>query len=214
MQMAQGLPLNPHLQEYYRRVIAARRDIGAVVASLVAQGAGGATSEIIEVARWGFYQETLGGAVYWDSVTGAQFVDKRILDKYRQLGAELSFLGYPIAHNAFAADGVGMFSRFQHGVIHWHPATGAVESLPTNYNCGNPTGPMSSIEIQTYGSPGGKWSKRTLTFSIDPSQAILSRIFSLNDVINQIVAAFAQWRAASNFILNFTRVAAGGDIRL
>ncbi|HEY7068053.1 MAG TPA: hypothetical protein VII06_41765 [Chloroflexota bacterium] len=120
-------PLNPHLHDYYNRREAAERDIGAVVASLVAQGAGGATSGITEVANQGFYQETLGGAVYWSFGTGAHFIDRRILDRYRQLGGDISFLGYPVTHNAFAADGVGMFSRFKNGVIYWHPDIGAFE---------------------------------------------------------------------------------------
>jgi hypothetical protein len=75
----------------------------------------------------GFYQETIGGAVYWFFGIGAHFIDKRILDRYRQLGGDGSFLGYPVTHNAFGADGVGMFRRFEHGVIYWHPNIGAFE---------------------------------------------------------------------------------------
>lgn len=120
-------PLNPHLPDYYNRRRAAERDIGAVVAELERQGAGGATSGVIELANQGFYQETVGGAVYWSFGTRAHFIDRRILDRYQQLGADVSFLGYPVTHNAFAADGVGMFSRFKHGVIYWHPQIGAFE---------------------------------------------------------------------------------------
>ena len=120
-------PLNPHLPDYYNRRRAAERDIGVVVASLVAQGAGGATSAVKELANQGFCQETVGGAVYWSFRTRAQFIDSRILARYRQLGGDVSVLGYPVSHNAFAADGVGMFSLFQQGVIYWHPQVGAFE---------------------------------------------------------------------------------------
>ena len=56
---------------------------------------------------------------------GAHLIDKRILVLYRQHGGDVSPLAYPVTHNAFAPDGVGMFSRFEHGTIYWHPDTGA-----------------------------------------------------------------------------------------
>lgn len=125
------MPQEPHVPNiygsYYRRQReAAIRDIAAVVAELERQGVGGATSDVKDVAirGVGFYQETVGGAVYWSRSTNAHFIDNRILNRYRQLGADSSFLGYPVTHNAFASDNVGMFSNFEHGSIYWTPRTG------------------------------------------------------------------------------------------
>lgn len=123
--MPQGVP-NLFGSFYQRQREAATRDIAAVVAELVRQGSGGPTSAVISVDTTGvgFYQEMPGGAIYWSRPTKAHLIDKRILDCYRRLNAQASVLGYPLSDNAFAADGVGMFSHFEHGSIYWTPRTG------------------------------------------------------------------------------------------
>lgn len=41
------------------------------------------------------------------------------------MGAENSWLGYPVADEVGLPDGVGRMSRFEHGWIYWHPRYGA-----------------------------------------------------------------------------------------
>lgn len=50
-----------------------------------------------------------------------------ILAKYRELHAYDGFLGYPTTDEHDTGDGVGRFSRFQHGAVYWSPATGPHE---------------------------------------------------------------------------------------
>jgi len=50
-----------------------------------------------------------------------------ILAKYQELGAESSFLGYPVTDESGTPDGIGRFNHFQAGSIYWTPATGAHE---------------------------------------------------------------------------------------
>jgi hypothetical protein len=75
--------------------------------------------------------------------------------------------------------------------------------------CGNPTGPMGDVDILTFGSPGGRWSRGMLTFSINADRSNLPA----NVVNNIISSAFAQWQAVSPFF-NFTQVGANGNIQL
>ena len=75
--------------------------------------------------------------------------------------------------------------------------------------CGNPTGSMSDIQILTFGSPGGRWSRGMLTFSINAAGSSLS-----SHVVNNIISdAFTQWQSVSPFF-NFTQVAANGNIQV
>ena len=50
-----------------------------------------------------------------------------IRELWKNLGAEKSFLGYPITDELIAEDGAGRFSHFQGGSIYWTPKTGAHE---------------------------------------------------------------------------------------
>jgi hypothetical protein len=65
------------------------------------------------------------GAIYWTAETGAHVVKNGIREHWGALGWELSYLGYPMTDEAPCADGVGYFSRFEHGSILWSPTTGA-----------------------------------------------------------------------------------------
>lgn len=75
--------------------------------------------------------------------------------------------------------------------------------------CGTPTRSMNGVQIQTFGSPGGRWSRGMLTFSINAAGSNLSA----NVVNNTISGAFAQWQAISPFF-NFTQVGANADIQI
>nr|WP_280357732.1 hypothetical protein [Nocardia otitidiscaviarum] len=65
-----------------------------------------------------------GGTIYW-KLNEAYFVAGAIRDKWGETGWESGYLGYPISDEAATADGTGRFNRFEHGMIYWHPDTGA-----------------------------------------------------------------------------------------
>lgn len=78
----------------------------------------------------GWVQTFQGGRVYRSPfLEGFQVasINGLILDRWLALGGPNSVLGFPIADEAVASDGVGRFSVFQNGVIYWHPNTGAFD---------------------------------------------------------------------------------------
>lgn len=75
----------------------------------------------------GRFSNFQGGVVYWTPATGAHEVHGAILARYLQLGAEKSFLGYPVS-DEIAGAGQARVSNFQHGQIAWSPAHGAATS--------------------------------------------------------------------------------------
>ncbi len=66
-----------------------------------------------------------GGAIYWSPLTGAHEIHGSIYDKWKSMGLERSFLGYPITDERPLPDGNGSISYFQGGAIVWTPVTGA-----------------------------------------------------------------------------------------
>lgn len=84
----------------------------------------------------GRYNNFQGGVIYWTGSTGAWEVQGAILDKWRSLGAEQSYLGYPVS------DEMGLtippftdtfrVSRFQFGDILWTADSGATD-IPQSY---------------------------------------------------------------------------------
>lgn len=78
----------------------------------------------------GWVQLFQGGRIYRSPILeGFQVasINGLILDRWLALGGPDSALGFPIADEAIASDGIGRFSIFQNGVIYWHPAHGAWE---------------------------------------------------------------------------------------
>ncbi len=75
----------------------------------------------------GRFNHFMGGSIFWHPDTGAHEVHGAIRAKYFELGAEASFLGYPITHETKTPDGVGRFNHFQGGSIYWTPRTWAHE---------------------------------------------------------------------------------------
>ncbi|WP_260680145.1 LGFP repeat-containing protein [Corynebacterium glutamicum] len=89
-------------------------------------------SNPVDGERNGWVQTFQGGRVYRSPFSeGFQIasINGLILDRWLELGGPDSYLGFPIADEAVASDGVGRFSIFQHGAIYWHPETGAWEVL-------------------------------------------------------------------------------------
>jgi LGFP repeat len=75
----------------------------------------------------GFYREYEHGAIFWRRDLGSHGVYGIIYKKYRALGAEGGFLGYPTTDRTLGLDGIGAFNHFEGGSIYWHPAAGAHE---------------------------------------------------------------------------------------
>ncbi|WP_139306691.1 reprolysin-like metallopeptidase [Modestobacter sp. DSM 44400] len=66
-----------------------------------------------------------GGAVYWTPAIGTQPVNGAILARWKALGAENSFLGYPVSTAQCGKRNGGCEQQFQAGAMYWSPATGA-----------------------------------------------------------------------------------------
>ncbi|AKA95717.1 LGFP repeat-containing protein [Corynebacterium ulcerans] len=52
-------------------------------------------------------------------------IQGRIYDKWQELGAQNSSLGYPITSEASTPDGIGRYNLFQNGIMVWNPKFGA-----------------------------------------------------------------------------------------
>ncbi len=82
------------------------------------------TNETITPDRIGRFNAFEGGSIYWSPGTGAHAVYGAILARWRALGWELSYLGYPTS-SEFAVPG-GRRTNFERGYIQWDARTGAV----------------------------------------------------------------------------------------
>jgi uncharacterized protein with LGFP repeats len=67
------------------------------------------------------------GSIYWRSDIGAFEVHGAIRDKWKALGWENGFVGYPLTDELGSPDGRGRYSVFQGANIYWTPQTGAHE---------------------------------------------------------------------------------------
>lgn len=78
----------------------------------------------------GGVQDFQGGQIYRRPVLrggDSAAITGAILQRWNQIGATTSMLGFPIKDEAKTPDGVGRFSEFEAGSIYWSPATGAWE---------------------------------------------------------------------------------------
>ena len=75
----------------------------------------------------GRFSHFQGGSIYWHPGVGTFEVHGAIRQKYLELGAEASFLGYPTTNESTTPDGVGRYNHFQAGSIYWTPSTWAHE---------------------------------------------------------------------------------------
>lgn len=71
----------------------------------------------------GFSRSFQAGAIYWHPNTGAHALHGPILARWRELGAETGFLGFPSSDMAPGTDvrAEGFFAHFQGGSIYWSP---------------------------------------------------------------------------------------------
>lgn len=75
----------------------------------------------------GSFQHYVNGSIYYHPNTGAHEVHGLIKARWKSLGWERSFLGYPKTDETKTPDGIGRFNHFQGGSIYWSPASGAWE---------------------------------------------------------------------------------------
>ncbi|MGW0250752.1 alpha/beta hydrolase-fold protein [Nocardia goodfellowii] len=74
--------------------------------------------------RDGAVQAFEGGPIYYSPKTGVFRVQGQILDKYKQMGYENGWLGFPASEEQPLKD-FGRYSRFEGGYIYWSPLSGA-----------------------------------------------------------------------------------------
>src|SRR5262245_12391566 len=77
----------------------------------------------------GRYQHFAGGSIYWHPNTGAREVHGLIRGRYRELGWETSYLGYPMTDEIATFDRGGRVNKFQGGELIWRPATNKVSEV-------------------------------------------------------------------------------------
>jgi L,D-peptidoglycan transpeptidase YkuD (ErfK/YbiS/YcfS/YnhG family) len=73
----------------------------------------------------GRYNHFQGGSIYWSPPSGAHAVWGAILTRWKALGWERSFLGFPTTNELTTPNGAGRFNHFQGGSVYWSAATGA-----------------------------------------------------------------------------------------
>lgn len=115
---------------YWRSSSGARSVFGAIYAKWKALGLSSGrlgfplTNELRTSDGLGRYNDFQAGSIYWKSSIGARSVQGTIRNRWRALGAERSYLGYPTS-DEFAISG-GRRSNFERGYVTWNSSTGAV----------------------------------------------------------------------------------------
>lgn len=84
------------------------------------------TNDIALGDGW-YKQQYQGGYIYTrNTVPAVQAgIQGRIYDKWQEIGAQKSALGYPIGSEETTPDGIGRYNLFQRGIMVWHPTYGA-----------------------------------------------------------------------------------------
>ena len=73
----------------------------------------------------GCYQNFQYGHIYWSAASGAWDISGGVGDKWIELGAERSYLGYPTNAEVRALKNGGAYQQYQVGRIYWSAASGA-----------------------------------------------------------------------------------------
>ena len=77
----------------------------------------------------GLYQYYQGGMIVWSAATGAHEVHGAIINRYNELGATSSYLGFPIADEMYTPQFDGRVSKFEKGTIVYTYATGVTTDV-------------------------------------------------------------------------------------
>ncbi len=75
----------------------------------------------------GRYRDFHRGSIYWTPDTGACLVRGKILQEWKDKGAESSVLGYPTNDETRTQDGSKIYSTFQGGTIYYLPQRDACD---------------------------------------------------------------------------------------
>ena len=75
-------------------------------------------------AHDGRFSHFQGGSIYWKADTGAHEVHGAIRERWKELGSEVSNLGYPTTGEVRAPAGNGKWQRFENGLMYWTPERG------------------------------------------------------------------------------------------
>jgi len=76
----------------------------------------------------GVYTDYQNGSIYIGSSVGEAYIVLGLIrNKWRNMGAQDSFLGYPVTDETATPDSIGRFNHFQGGSIYYHPDTGTYE---------------------------------------------------------------------------------------
>ncbi|MCK4928772.1 MAG: hypothetical protein KAR76_03455, partial [Methanosarcinales archaeon] len=70
------------------------------------------------------FNDFMGGAIYFNPLFSGHALYGPILEKWREMGAEKSVMGYPTGDTEPTIDGEGQFQHFQAGDLYWHPEVG------------------------------------------------------------------------------------------
>ena len=104
---------------FYGPIAAKWRELGGI------NGYGYPITDELPADRGGRFNDfDRGNSIYSHPAHGTHAVYGFIRVKWRSLGAERSFLGYPVTDELSAAN-LGRFSAFAGGLIYWHPNVGA-----------------------------------------------------------------------------------------
>ena len=104
---------------------------GAVDARWTALGgASGALGEPISAetattGKAGSFRDYRGGSIYWSAATGARALTGPVKDRYRQVGAQNSALGFPTTDEYVVSPGVRR-NDFERGSISYDETTGEI----------------------------------------------------------------------------------------
>jgi hypothetical protein len=83
------------------------------------------TDELVAPDKRGHFNHFQEGSIYWTQETGAHEVHHAIREKWKELGWERGWLGYPLTDELEMPDGRGRYNLFQGGSIYWTPEKGA-----------------------------------------------------------------------------------------
>lgn len=121
--LASPIPSSPII-DILNEMIAAE---GAINDRAAALGWVGNPTTDFTVSRGGYFRHFQNASIYWTRLYGAKEVHGAIRERYFQMGAELSYLGFPQTDELSVSTGGEevRYSNFQGGTILWTASRGA-----------------------------------------------------------------------------------------
>jgi len=135
------------------------------------------TDETTTPDKIGRYNHFQGGSIYWTPLTGAYEVHGLIRNKWANLGWEKSSLGYPISDELKCSDNVGRYTKFQGGVIYYHPVYGTHPVYENIYLKWSDSGK----EIGNYGYPKADPVKYSTPVSVSVKELSATKSYTLDE---------------------------------